>query len=166
LKKLLLLVAFSVLFSSLNIDQAMAGAPIFDVFFDVEVADSAGNDVQGAHCTISVPSDPGMGILVSGVTDTNGDVQLKITVMANLEVKVECTSGTSVDFDLVNVGEVGDTFTINLELPQVPQVIGGEIIPIETTSLLLVGAQSSFVWILPIVLVGAGFSAYKIRHRF
>jgi len=144
----------------------MAGTPIFDVFFDVEVSDSAGNDVQGAHCTISVPSDPGMGILASGVTDTNGDVQLKITVMANLEVKVECTSGTSVDFDLVNVGEVEDTFTINLVLPQVPQVVGGEIIPIETTSLLLVGAQSSFIWILPIVLVGAGFSAYKLRHRF
>ena len=165
LKKLLLLVAFSVLFSSLNVDQAMAG-PIFDVTFEVEVKDSAGNDVQGAQCTVrSVPSDPGMGILASGATDSNGDVQLQFSVMAG-EVLLECTSGSSMpEMDLVTI-TTSFTETFDYILPQVPQVIGGEIIPIESTSLLLAGAQSSFVWILPIVLVGACFSAYKIRHRF
>jgi len=141
----------------------MAGEPIFDVFFDIEVSDSAGNDVEGAQCTIS---DPGSGIIVSGFTDSNGDVQLKITAVANQVVKVECTSGSTVDSELVDVGDFEDTFTIELTLPKLVHVVGGEIIPIETTSLLLVGAQSSFVWILPIVLVGAGFTAYKIRHRF
>ncbi|MCH6585776.1 MAG: hypothetical protein IH792_01935 [Thaumarchaeota archaeon] len=164
MKKLLLLVAFSVLFSSLNIDQAMAGGTIFDVFFDIEVSDSANNDVQGAECTIS---DPGKGILVSGFTDRNGDVQLQIMVMAG-QVLVECTSGSTVKNELVTITSDAPKFiefTLP-QVPQVPQVVGGEIIPIETTSLLLVGAQSSFIWILPIVLVGAGFSAYKLRHRF
>ncbi len=141
----------------------MAGGPIFDVFFDIEVSDSVGNDVQGAECTIS---DPGSGILVSGFTDSNGDVQLQIMVMAG-QVLVECTSGSTVRNQLVIITTDAPKF-IEFILPQLPQVVvvGGEIIPIETASLLLVGAQSSFVWILPIVLVGAGFTAYKIRHRF
>lgn len=143
----------------------MAGGPIFDVFFDVEVSDFSGNDVQGAECKISVPSDPGMGILVSGFTDSNGDVKLEFSVMAG-EVFLECTSGSFMpENELVTI-TTSFTETFEFTLPQVPQVIGGEIIPIESTSLLLVGAQSSFVWILPLVLVGAGFSAYKIRHRF
>lgn len=142
----------------------MAVGPIFDVFFDVEVADSTQTPVEGAECTIS---DPGSGILVSGFTDSNGDFQVQIFPVPNQDVDVECTSGSTVASTSINVGDVdGETFTVELELPQLPQLIGGEIIPIETTSLLLISAQSSFVWILPLVLVGAGFSAYKIRHRF
>ena len=88
-------------------------------------------------------------------------------VMAG-QVLVECTSGSTVKNELVTITSDAPKFiefTLP-QVPQVPQVVGGEIIPIETTSLLLVGAQSSFIWILPIVLVGAGFSAYKLRHRF
>ena len=44
------------------------------------------------------------------------------------------------------------------------QEIGGEIIPIETTALLLTGAQTSAVWILPVILAGVGLIAFrKIR---
>lgn len=44
-------------------------------------------------------------------------------------------------------------------------VIGGKIIPIEATSLLLAGAQSSIIWILPLVLVGAATVAFTIRKN-
>ena len=90
-------------------------------------------------------------------------------VMAGQVVLVECTSGSTVKNESVTITTDTPEFHIEFTLPQVPQVpqvVGGEIIPIETASLLLVGAQSSFIWILPIVLVGAGFLAYKIRHRF
>ena len=41
--------------------------------------------------------------------------------------------------------------------------IGGEIFPIDSTALLLAGAQSSIMWFLPIVLAGAGLLAYRFR---
>ena len=41
--------------------------------------------------------------------------------------------------------------------------IGGEIIPIDSTSLLLAGIQTSAMWILPIAFAGAGFAAFKLR---
>jgi hypothetical protein len=45
-----------------------------------------------------------------------------------------------------------------------PDVIGGEIIPIETTALLLAGAQTNALWILPVILAGIGLIAFrKIR---
>jgi hypothetical protein len=42
-----------------------------------------------------------------------------------------------------------------------PDIIGGEIIPIESTALLLAGAQTSAFWILPIILVGVGLVAFR-----
>jgi len=42
--------------------------------------------------------------------------------------------------------------------------IGGKIIPTETTALLLAGAQTSALWILPVILAGVGLIAFrKIR---
>ena len=45
------------------------------------------------------------------------------------------------------------------------QVIGGSIIPINTTALLLAGAQSSLVWILPLLLCGAGLAIFRLRKN-
>jgi len=42
------------------------------------------------------------------------------------------------------------------------QVIGGEIIPIETTSLILAGAQS-FSWMIPVVLSVLGIGLFVLR---
>ena len=43
--------------------------------------------------------------------------------------------------------------------------VSGEFIQIDTTSLLLAGAQTSLIWILPMVLAGAGFAAFKLRKN-
>ncbi len=40
--------------------------------------------------------------------------------------------------------------------------MGGELIPIETTSLILAGAQS-FSWMIPLVLSGIGIGLFVIR---
>lgn len=45
------------------------------------------------------------------------------------------------------------------------EIVGGQIIPIDSTALLLAGAQSSLSWIVPIVLAGAGFVAFKLRRN-
>ena len=53
--------------------------------------------------------------------------------------------------------------TITFTLPQEP-VIGGKIIPIETTSLLLAGAQS-FSWMIPVVLSVLGIGLFVVSRK-
>ena len=43
--------------------------------------------------------------------------------------------------------------------------VGGQIIPINTTALLLAGVQTSFVWILPVVLGGIGLVTFMLRRK-
>lgn len=43
--------------------------------------------------------------------------------------------------------------------------IGGTLVPIDSAALLLAGAQTSALWILPIVLAGAGLVAFKLRRN-
>jgi len=44
------------------------------------------------------------------------------------------------------------------------QVIGGEIIPIETTSLILAGAQT-FSWMIPVLLSGIGIGLFVVSRN-
>ena len=44
-------------------------------------------------------------------------------------------------------------------------LVAGQIIPVETTSLLLAGLQSSAMWFAPLILAGAGFAVYKLRKN-
>ena len=53
--------------------------------------------------------------------------------------------------------------TITFTPPQEP-VIGGKIIPIETTSLLLAGAQS-FSWMIPVLLSGIGIGLFVVSRK-
>jgi len=48
--------------------------------------------------------------------------------------------------------------------PPVTPVIGGEIIPIETTSLILAGAQS-FSWMIPVVLSVLGIGLFVVSRK-
>jgi len=45
-----------------------------------------------------------------------------------------------------------------------PPMVGGTLIPIDTTALLIAGAQVNLVWILPLVL-GAGIVACSLRKK-
>ena len=46
------------------------------------------------------------------------------------------------------------------------QVIGGEIIPINTTSLLLAGVQTNLAWIIPISLSAVGVGVYLAKTKW
>lgn len=45
------------------------------------------------------------------------------------------------------------------------RVIGGEIIQVENTSLLLAGVQTNLLWLAPIILAGTGFAAFNLRRK-
>jgi len=57
---------------------------------------------------------------------------------------------------------LGSIQSIIVTKPQ--QVVGGEIIPIETTSLLLAGAQST-TWLIPVVLSIVGIGLVLVRRK-
>jgi len=46
-----------------------------------------------------------------------------------------------------------------------PVVVGGELLPIDSTALLLAGLQTSAIWILPVLVGAAGAGAYYIKTR-
>jgi hypothetical protein len=43
-------------------------------------------------------------------------------------------------------------------------LVGGELIPIETTSLILAGAQS-FSWMIPVILSGIGIGLFVVSRK-
>ena len=45
------------------------------------------------------------------------------------------------------------------------EIVGGEVLSINFTSLLLAGIQLNLAWIAPVVLAGAGLAAYKLRRN-
>jgi hypothetical protein len=49
-------------------------------------------------------------------------------------------------------------------LPE-PRLVGGEIIPIESTALLLAGIQSSAIWILPAIFSAVGIGLVLLRRK-
>jgi len=66
-------------------------------------------------------------------------------------------------------GIIIDGYNIDdLQFPGPPcdiQVIGGTLIPIDTTALLLAGVQSISMWMIPVVAAGIGIGVFVIKRR-
>ena len=64
------------------------------------------------------------------------------------------------------VGAVGDnpSDVDFFPCPIVTPPVGGELIPIESTSLILAGAQS-FSWMIPVILSGIGIGIFLVRRK-
>ena len=45
-------------------------------------------------------------------------------------------------------------------------VVGGSILPVDTTALLLAGIQSSALWLVPLVASAVGIGAFALRKKF
>ncbi len=45
------------------------------------------------------------------------------------------------------------------------QLVGGEILPINSMALMLAGVQSISMWMIPVVLAGAGIGVFVIKRR-
>jgi len=67
-----------------------------------------------------------------------------------------CPAGTNYD--------TGSNQCESSAAPPAPQVIGGEIIPIDSTSLLLAGAQS-FSWMIPVLLSVLGIGLFVVSRK-
>jgi hypothetical protein len=67
------------------------------------------------------------------------------------------------EFEANDGGVAADNLFFNL-VEVFEEVIGGEIIPIETTSLILAGAQS-FSWMIPILLSGIGIGLFVVSRK-
>ncbi|MGI0056040.1 MAG: hypothetical protein ACREAK_01565 [Nitrosarchaeum sp.] len=58
-----------------------------------------------------------------------------------------------------------DNYSTSILLSPPPLPIGGKIIPIETTALLLAGAQTSAVWMAPLLAGAAGVATILIKKK-
>jgi hypothetical protein len=61
-------------------------------------------------------------------------------------------------------GEIFDP-VLDRCVPIVLQAVGGIIIPIETTALLLAGAQTSAIWMAPLLFAVAGAATIYIKKK-
>lgn len=115
-------------------------------------------------------------IVMSGSADisfTMGANTMTTTLMAGEMLTINpdsltITTGPGTSITLVIDGEetiLGENETFELHAPQGNTVVGGEIIPIETTALLLAGAQNSFAWILPMILGIVGLVVFNIKRN-
>jgi len=77
--------------------------------------------------------------------------------MITVNTIVELSTGTNFN-NFIVLKSINQTFS------QQSKPIGGEIIPIETTSLILAGAQS-FSWMIPVVLSVLGIGLIFLRRR-
>lgn len=133
----------------------------FDVFFEVDTDPSfatsfVSTDINAAATLAGVPA--GSPILLSQTSQNigfgvfGGPLDPTIPGVYNFRLTVSDPTDSSIVAQVEIQVKVGEF------------VIGGEIIPLQTTSLLLAGIQTSMAWILPVVVAGAGFAAYKLRR--
>ena len=80
--------------------------------------------------------------------DFLASIPAEVIVMVESSISEECPPGTT------------GTFPDCVPIERIP--VGGEIIPIESTSLLLAGAQT-FSWMIPVILSGIGIGLFVFR---
>ena len=62
-----------------------------------------------------------------------------------------------------NIVGHGEVDSVDFICPEVP--VGGELLPLDSTALLLAGLQSSTIWMIPVLAGAAGVGAFYIRTR-
>ena len=81
-------------------------------------------------------------------------------------IAADCGQGTGNTFT-VAAGEMVTCRFVNMAEPEpmpMPDAIGGSIIPVETTSLLVAGAQSNS-WMIPLILSGIGIGLFVATRK-
>ena len=61
---------------------------------------------------------------------------------------------------VIGAGEIRGQVSCGLDVP-----IGGTYIPIDQSALLLAGVQSVSMWMIPVILAGAGIGIFVIKRR-
>jgi len=118
----------------------------------VEIRDSTGTIVLG---TI-FDTNPGDTLQQPGPNARSFDIT---TLMQSLEGQTVRLCFTEED-DLLFFNYVIDDVSLTIDT----MIVGGELLPIETTSLLLAGAQS-FSWMIPVVLSVLGIGLFVVSRK-
>jgi len=87
----------------------------------------------------------------------------------NCDIDVPEPPNFEISFDIVDdevVCTPGSSTLVFLSLipKPIPQPVGGELIPIETTSLILAGVQT-FSWMIPVLLSGIGIGLFVVSRK-
>jgi len=73
------------------------------------------------------------------------------------------------DWERIVINNIGtdvffvDFWTQTFDVP--PPVVGGTFVPIDNTALILAGAQSISMWMIPVVIAGIGIAIFVIKRR-
>lgn len=112
----------------------------------------------------TITTSAGHNIVVPGLSVATGSNQIWVDFVPALQ------PGTTVHIEkmLQHIGPPDSGVIEIWEFPtvkEVQRVVAGEIIPLESTSLLLSGMQTNFSWIIPALVIAAGASAFLIKRK-
>ena len=125
----------------------------------------------------------GTGILYLGFNGCNviqkhnkADLSLISAFVLNGAARVEdleCDNVTFAGFDVIWSKDAFDTDLIAFEVPQGTcpvggggeHVVGGSIIPIDASALLIAGAFTNAIWMAPVIAGAAGTTAFYLKTR-
>jgi len=131
-----------------------------------------GDPIEGAQVTLNSDHDGNLNTVAPVgsyqpninplLTDVNGVYMWLVQLGFNYQVVVSAAGFGSQTSAILPVPppQVGINFAL---FPEGGCPVGGEIIPIESTSLILAGFQSTAMWLLPIAVAGAGIAAFSLR---
>jgi len=150
-KKLLTLIAFSILLLVPVGAQKVFGPPAAEAALILALVTTAFNPVSGAECTIS---DPGTGIIVSGFVETSTGMYsatITTTPVHDHDITIVCTAPGL-------AGQKTITLSTETEISEeliLSPLVGGTLIPIDATAVLIAGLSTNFSILTGLVVMGS-----------
>lgn len=104
-----------------------------------------------------------LGIRGDGVIFANADQG----VFQVLPINPGIYTVNPVDGSTVFIGDPVTDHITDLTFVECPDVVGGELLPIDSTALVLAGLQTSAIWMLPVLagIAGSAFGILYIKYR-
>jgi len=140
------------------------GSPAWTDWHEVIMNQPAGE--EWIFTTVSITTSPPSTVIIQSIPNTN-------EVWVDFEPPLQ--PGTTIDIikTLEYVGPITSITQSFIEVHQYPTVqiienggpVGGEFLPLETTSLILAGAQT-FSWMIPVVLSIVGIGLFVVSRKF
>ena len=150
-KKLLTLIVFSILLLVPVGAQQTFGASATEAALILALVTTAFNPVSGAECTTS---DPGTGIIVSGFVETSTGMYsatITTTLGHDPDITIVCTAPGLAGQKTITLSTKTE---ISAELILSP-LVGGTLIPIDATAVLIAGLSTNFSILTGLVVLGS-----------
>jgi len=124
---------------------------------------AGGTSLTGATFTLDsvtgFPAEPGTLVTVSGSANTPETLAVGVNPPTNWILMVLEICSFDINFNLI----CPSNFSTSIIFTTIP--IGGELLPLDTTALLLAGVQSVSMWMIPVVVAGIGIGVFVIKRR-